>query len=349
MSGRLSNARKLHFRWAPIVLVGLYATALLAELLSPHPTHHQDREYPHAPPTFPKLIDAEGRWHWPPFVHPLEPVPGFFDRYEEDTSRRLALELWQPVAEPRSLLGLELGHRLVGVAEPGRLFLLGTDRFGRDLFSRLLHGTRISLFAGLLAGCVAVALGLFFGTLAGVSGGWVDALIMRWTELMASLPWLYLLLTVRALLPLDIEPARAFLLVCTLIALLGWGRTARLVRGLAASLERREFVAAARGFGAGPWRIAWRHVIPHTLPLALTQLALMVPQLILAEVSLSFFGLGIGEPTPSLGLLLADLGRLQGLTDHWWLGLPVVVLLVVVLSYHGVSSDLERRLGPIDV
>lgn len=335
--------------WALGVLIVLHGVALLAELLAPHAPHHQDRYHPHAPPTPPRWIDADGAWHWPPFVHPLEPMPGTFDQYRVDRTRRIPLELWQPLDEPRHVLGFELRHRLLGVAEPGRLFLLGTDRLGRDLFSRMLHGARISLLAGLFAGCVAVGLGLFFGTLAGMAGGWVDDLIMRWTELMACLPWLYLLLTVRAFLPLDMAPERSFLWVCGLIALLGWGRTARLVRGRSASLRQREFVQAARGFGLSWWRVGWRHVVPQTLPLVLTQLALMVPQLILAEVSLSFFGLGVGEPIPSLGLLLADLRQMHGAIDHWWLALPVVVLLSVVLSYHGVASDLERRLGAVDL
>ena len=198
--------------------------------------------------------------------------------------------------------------------------------------------------AGLLAGGLAVSIGLLLGALAGTFGGWVDTLVTRLVALVLCLPALYLLMAVRAFLPLDIPPQQAFLWISLLIALLGWGRTARLVRGRALAVRRRGFVAAAVGFGATRWQILQRHVVPHTLPVALTQGAVLVPQFVLAEVGLSFFGLGMGEPMPSLGTLLVDM-PLETLVDQWWKAAPAGFLLVIVLSYHGVASFLERRSG----
>ncbi len=209
--------------------------------------------------------------------------------------------------------------RLFHVREPGVLFLLGTDAYGRDVFSRILYGGRISLLTGVLAAFVSLALGIFFGALAGYYGGWVDSLLMRASELIMALPWLYLLLGVRAAMPLHISPLSTFLLLIAIIGGVGWVRPGRIIRGVVLSAKERAFVHAARGFGASDFYLIRRHILPLTFGVALTQATILIPQYMIAEVTLSFLGLGIGEPMPSWGNMLAEARQYHSLAEHGWL------------------------------
>ncbi|MCP5115241.1 MAG: ABC transporter permease, partial [bacterium] len=294
---------------AGTVLVVVYILALCADFVAPYNYARQHRTVPYAPPTSVHFVDADGVFHWRPFVHAIELGTG--GDYLEDHSRIFPLRFG--VRDP------EGGRRLFGVDPPGQVFLLGSDRFGRDLLSRWLYGARISLFAGLLAGALAVALGLAIGAVAGYFGGWIDEILMRAAELFMALPWIYLLIAVRAFLPLHITPVQAFGLLVTLIGLVGWAAPARLVRGVVLSAKERDYVLAARGFGASPAYLLARHVLPRALPVALTQFALLVPSYILAEVTLSFLGLGVAEPVPSWGNLLAELQQYHVLVSHGWM------------------------------
>jgi peptide/nickel transport system permease protein len=221
--------------------------------------------------------------------------------------------------------------------------LLGTDRLGRDVLSRLLAGARISLIAGLLATALAVLLAGVLGALAGLAGGWLDHLLMRLAELFLALPWLYLLLALRAFLPLDLSPSLSGILVVVLLGGLGWAAPARQVRGLVLGLRQREFLLAARGLGVSRWRILRRHLLPQILPLLSTQGSQLIPRMITAEVSLSFLGLGVAEPLPSLGSLLAELLHLHVLVSAWWMFSPAALLIGIILSYHLCARALQQR------
>jgi len=236
-------------------------------------------------------------------------------------------------------------HRDRPYAPPGNGFLLGTDAYGRDVLSRVLYGARISLFAGLAATLVSLVLGLAAGIAAGYFGGWCDRLLMRGGELMMALPWLYLLLAVRALLPLDISPGAAFLLLAGIIGAAGWVRPARLVRGVVLSARERAFVQAARGFGAGHGYLIRRHLLPLTTSVVVTQATVLAPQYILAEVALSFLGLGVAEPVPSWGNMLAELRHFGALTSHAWMLAPALVLVPVLLMYLVISDTLLDTLN----
>ncbi len=228
------------------------------------------------------------------------------------------------------------------LAPPSLNHPLGTDEFGRDQLSRLIWGGQISLFAALLAALLSLVCGLTVGALAGFYGGRVDALLMRLTELFLSLPWLYLLLAVRAFLPLDLAPATVFALLIGVIGLLGWPRTARLVRGVTVGLRHRPYVAAARGFGAADFYLLRHHLLPLVRPVLLTQLTVLVPRYVVAEVSLSLLGLGVAEPAPSWGGLLAMLRRYE-VSLCWWMWLPAASLAAVVWGYHRLADDFERQ------
>jgi peptide/nickel transport system permease protein len=222
---------------------------------------------------------------------------------------------------------------------------MGTDGYGRDLFSRILYGGQISLFAGLVATLLTLALGMSLGTLAGFYGSWLDAAVMRCVDIFLALPWLYLLLALRAFLPLHVGPVEAFLMLVAVIGTVGWARPARLIRGVVLSAKERSHILAARSFGAANFYLLRRHIFPETRDVVLTQAALLIPQYILAEVTLSFLGLGVGEPVPSWGSMLTSLQQYHVLVSKWWMFFPGLVLILVFLSYGLMSNALQQGLN----
>jgi peptide/nickel transport system permease protein len=327
------------------LLALVHAAALGAGFLAPYASTEQNRSFPYAPPTRVRFVDDGGRFHLRPFVYALDEAAADAGRYQED--RRAAVPVRFLVSgAPHTVLGLPSRLHLFGVQEPARIFLLGTDGFGRDQLSRLLHGARISLLAGLLAAALSLGLGWLLGTLAGFYGRWLDALVMRGAELFLALPWLYLLFAVRAVLPLHVSPAQAFLTVVLVIGLVDWARPARLVRGLVLSARERNYVLAARGFGASDLHLIRRHVVPHTRGVLLTQAAVLVPQYILAEVTLSFLGLGVSEPAPSWGNMLGSLQHYHVLVSYWWMWAPGLALVPVFLAYFALSEGLPPAVEP---
>jgi peptide/nickel transport system permease protein len=231
--------------------------------------------------------------------------------------------------------------RLFGVEEPGHVFLFGTDQYGRDVFSRVLYGAQLSLMTGLLATALSLGIGWTLGTAAGFFGGWVDQVVMRGAEFFMALPWLYLLLAIRAFLPLKITPFEAFLLLISIIGGVGWVRPARLIRGVVLSARERPYVLAARGFGAGPFYLIRRHIFPQTSGILLTQATILIPQYILAEVTLSFLGLGVVEPAASWGNMLADARQYHALVLHPWLLAPGLAAIPVLIAYLFLADTMQ--------
>jgi peptide/nickel transport system permease protein len=330
-------------RLAVVLLSLLYGGVWLAGFLAPYDPAEQDRERPFAPPTRPHLIDAQGKLHLWPFIYGLTPSPDNFAEYQEDHSHVFPIRLFV-AGDNYDLLGFSCRRHLFGIDEPGHIFLLGTDGYGRDQYSRLLWGGRISLLAGLIAAALSLLLGMVVGAVSGYSGGFVDDALMRLVELFLAMPWLYLLFAVRAFLPLHISPTIAFFLLVAVIGIVGWARPARLIRGVVLSARERKYVLAARGFGASDFYLIRRHILPQTMGVFLTQAALLIPQYILAEVTLSFLGLGVGEPVPSWGNMLGSLQQYHVLASYWWMVAPALALVPVFWGYHVLADFLHERL-----
>jgi peptide/nickel transport system permease protein len=336
----MSGRRKL-VAWLAI-LSAAHLAIVCAGFLSPYDPTTQDRDRPYAPPMRVHWVDTAGRFHLRPFVYAEQLREGTFEEYATDTSQVVPLRFFVSGAEYRLLGIIPMRLHLFG-SKGATVFLLGSDAYGRDLFSRVLYGGQVSLLAGLLATALALTFGLLFGALSGFCGGWADDVLMRLAELFLALPWLYLLFAIRAFLPLAVSPVQAFLLVVILIGTVGWARPARLIRSVVLSAKERDYIRAARGFGASNGYLLRRHILPQTWSVVLTQAAVLVPQYVLAEVTLSFLGLGIPEPSPSWGNLLTSLQQFSVLTSYWWMYLPALAMVPFFLGYLALASALQER------
>jgi peptide/nickel transport system permease protein len=328
----LTHSQKL--ACAAALLAAVYAVVLTAGFFAPYNFATQNRNAPFEPPTTIHFWDAQGNFHARPLVYA--------------TTGSSTLAATYPIhffvrGTEYKIAGLIHSRvHLFGVDEPGEIHLMGTDGYGRDQFSRFLYGGQISLLAGLLATIFSLSLAIVLGGFSGFYGGWIDEVLMRGGELFLALPWLYLLFAVRAALPLHISQAQVFLLLVSVMGLIGWARPARLIRGVVLSAKQRNFVTAARGFGASDMYLLRRHVLPQTYGVILTQMTLLVPQYVLAEVTLSFLGLGVGEPMASWGTLLASLQQYYILSSYWWMFLPALFLIPLFLVFYTAADALQE-------
>ena len=340
----LRSGFQIKFSWAVWFLLAVHALVVLAGFTAPYSFETQERDHPYSPPTHVHFVDCAGKFHFRPFVYVTKAADSVLNEYRQDCTQTAEIKFF-PEGDRYTILGMFSSTRhLFGVQAPATLFLIGTDGFGRDQFSRLLYGGQVSLFAGFVAAAFSVITGLLLGGIAGMYGGRVDDVAMRFAEIFIAIPWFYLLIAVRAFLPLQISPVTAFLLVVAVIGMVGWGRPARLVRGVILSARERNFVLAARGFGASNAYLLRRHLMPLTFRVLLTQMAVLIPQFILAEVILSFLGLGIGEPFPSWGNMLAQAQQYHVLISYWWMLLPGLAPVPIFLAYHSLAETLQERI-----
>jgi peptide/nickel transport system permease protein len=329
-----------------VLLLTLLSAAHLviacAGFFAPYDPTAQDRDRPYAPPVRIHWIDSHAGFHARPFVYAQQLREGTFDEYVSDMSQPIPLKFFVSGARYKLFGVIPMRMHFFGAEdESAPVFLLGTDAFGRDLLSRTLYGGQISLLAGLLATALALSVGLLIGSLAGFFGGWTDDLLMRAAELFLALPWLYLLFAIRAFLPLAVSPLQAFFLIVILIGTVGWARPARLIRGVVLSAKERDYIRAARGFGASNVYLLRRHSLPQTWNVVLTQAAILVPQYVLAEVTLSFLGLGVPEPASSWGNILSSLQQYSVLSSYWWMFLPSAAIVCFFFGYLALASALQ--------
>ena len=329
---------------AGIVLVALYAMALCAPFLAPYGETDIDREHFFHPPTPLQVRDAAGRWHLP-FVYGTR--ASLEQEYTVDVTQRYPLVLF-PRGTPYRIAGLiPCDVHLFGVAAPGRIHLLGADDTGRDVLSRLLFGARVSLTVGLIGILISFSIGLLLGGVSGWYGGMVDATIMRLTELLLSIPGLYLIVALRGVFPLDLPSQQTYLAIVTILAFIGWAGLARVIRGMVLSLREAEYVLAARALGASDGRIILRHVLPNTFSFVIVAATVALPGYILGEVFLSFLGVGVQPPASSWGNMLNAARSQRVLTSFPWMLLaPGGAIFVTVMAFNVLGDGLRDAFDP---
>lgn len=327
------------------VLIVLYLVMLFAEFLAPYGLDFSDRTAYYAPPVGVHVVDAQGRWHLP-FVYPYRQVDPSVPTYAEDISRRFPIHVFVH-GFPYRLLGLvPTDIHLAGVDAPARLFLLGSDQFGRDTFSRVLFGSRVSLLIGITVVITTFPIGMLLGGVAGYYGGVVDNIIMRMVEVLAAFPTFYLTLTLASVLPPTISGAARLFMITLVFSVVGWGGLARVIRGIVLSLRDLEYVLAARAAGLTDLRVIIRHVLPGTSSYLIVAATLTIPGAILGESGLSFLGIGVQEPSTSWGLQLAQAQSIDVLTQFPWLLIPGLFIVVAIIAYNFLGDGIRDALDP---
>jgi peptide/nickel transport system permease protein len=323
-----------------VLLAVLYGGALFADFLAPYSASRQNLDLGFAPPQ--RLhLDVHGL-----YTHPQILADRARLTYREDTAQRVPLRFLVR-GEPYRLFHLwPTALRLFGVDPPHDLHLLGTDRYGRDQLSRLLYGSRISLSVGLVGIAITFFIGTLVGGLSGYFGGWVDEGVMRLTELIMSIPGLYLIVALGAILPANLPSDRRYLLIVFILSFVGWASLARIVRGIVLSLREFEYVTAARALGAGTFRVLVRHILPNTMSFLIVAATISVPAYILGEVTLSFLGVGVQEPVASWGNMLTDAQSVRVLVSFPWILAPGFLIFLTVLAYNFLGDGLSDALNP---
>jgi peptide/nickel transport system permease protein len=330
-----------------LILLVFYLSLPFVEVIAPYSQTQRHGDFLYAPPQGIHLFH-EGRFVGP-FVYPYH-----FD-FNMETFRRdytVHTDDPQPIrflcrGEAYAFWGMQVSDfHLVCPPQNGTMFLLGTDRLGRDLLSRIIYGARISLTIGLVGIAVSFTLGLFFGGVAGYMGGWVDHVIQRLIEILRSLPELPLWLALSAALPPNWSPLLVFFGITIILGLLDWPGLARAVRSKLLALREEDFVKAAELMGASKQRIIARHLIPNFMSHLIASATLSIPSMILGETALSFLGLGLRPPITSWGVLLNEAQNLAAVQLHPWLLFPIVPVVIVVLAFNFMGDGLRDAADP---
>jgi peptide/nickel transport system permease protein len=333
---------------ALIFLCTLYLVAIFAPFIAPYHFDDEERAKSYNPPTKIHFFDAEGNFHLRPFVYEYSYRFDKFYRkvFKEDKSRIYPIRFFIRGSEYKLFGFIKTRRHLFGVEPPGRLYILGADSRGRDLFSRLVYGSRVSLSIGLVGSVISLILGMLIGGISGYFGGRLDSLIMRACEMIMMIPAFYLMLALRAAFPPDLSSVEVYILIVVIMSFIGWAALARVVRGMALSIREQEFVLAARSCGRGHLSIILRHILPNTLSYCIVALTLSIPSYILGESALSLLGLGIQDPHASWGNLLSEAMNIAGIKFHPWVLIPGVAILVSVMAFNLLGDALRDCFDP---
>lgn len=330
-----------------IVLLVMYASILAVEFIAPYALETRNTAFIHAPPQRVRLFH-EGAFIGPfvyGFTYRLDPV-NLKREYTADPGKVQRLRFFCQ-GDPYRFWGLvESRLHLVCPAEGGTMFLLGTDRLGRDLFSRLFYGARISLTIGLFGVAVSFILGISIGGAAGYLGGRVDSAVQRVIEILRSLPELPLWMALSAALPVNWSPIWVYFGITLILGLLDWPGLARAVRSKLLALREEDFCTAAELMGAKPSRIIRRHLLPNFMSHLIASATLSIPSMILGETALSFLGLGLRPPVTSWGVLLIEAQNIEAVVLYPWLLMPMVCVIITVLGFNFLGDGLRDAADP---
>ena len=330
-----------------VVLGIFYFVAIFCEFIAPY-TIVSRSEYTYAPPQKIHFVDRDGL-HFLPFVYGINKAfsqESFTWQYTEDRTVRYRLRFFCRGEEYRMWGLFRTDIHFLGVENPGVLHLMGTDKLGRDLFSRIVYASRISLSIGLVGIVVSFILGVFLGGLAGYLGGRTDMIISRIIEFLTSLPTIPVWMALAAALPPGWSPIMVYFGITIIMSFMGWCRLARTVRGKFLELREEDYVLAAKAAGADSFTIIRRHLVPGFLSYLIVSLTLSVPSMILGETSLSFLGLGLRPPVVSWGVLLNAAINFRSVVVYPWLTLPGVFVIIVVLAFNFLGDGLRDAADP---
>ena len=333
--------------WSAIFLGLLYFTILICEIVAPYNLHTRNVDYIYAPPQ-PVHLFNEGS-----FVGPF--VYGRDMTLDMDTLKRNYSDDHTDVQKLRffcsgdkyNFWGVIPGSfHLVCPAENGQFFLLGTDRLGRDVLSRIIYGARISLTIGLLGVAFSFILGIVIGGLAGYHGGWFDLIVQRIIEVLQSLPSIPLWMALAAIMPVTWSPILIYFGITLILGLLDWTGLARAVRSKLLSLREEDYVLAAQLMGAKPSRIIGRHLVPGFMSHLIATATIAIPGMILGETALSFLGLGLRPPITSWGILLTEARSVSVIAFYPWLLFPMIPVILVILAFNFMGDGLRDAADP---
>ncbi len=331
-----------------IVVILIYTVALFADFLAPFDPSQTNSNYLYAPPQTLHLTDEQRNWG--PYVNgytsTVDPV-ALRREFVVDPTTKIPVKFFAH-GWPYRLFGIfKTDVHLLGTETPDQFFyLLGADRLGRDLFSRIIMGTRVSMSIGLIGVFLSLIFGIFLGGLSGYFGGILDQLIQRTIDFLRSIPSIPLWMGLAAALPLDWPPEAVYFAITVILSLIGWTSLARVVRGRFLSLREEDFVTATRLDGASQLRIIFRHMLPAFTSHIIAAITLAIPGMILSETSLSFLGLGLREPVVSWGVLLQDAQDIRSIATAPWLLIPALAVVVSVLALNFLGDGLRDAADP---
>ncbi len=332
---------------ATTVLALLYLVAVFAEFIAPYDPNKRYPDYPFHPPQRIRLVH-DGKFTLRPFVYAIKSefnADRFVNEYVVDTAERYPIRLFVR-GDPYELWGVFKGDlHLFGVAG-GQLFLFGTDELGRDMVSRVVYGSRISLSVGLVGVFLSFALGIVLGGVSGYFGGAIDTVIQRIVEFLISIPTIPLWMSLAAALPTTWESVKVYFGITVILSMVGWCGIARQVRGKLLELREADFALAALISGMNEWQVITRHLLPSFMSFIIVSLTLSIPGMILAETSLSFLGLGIRAPAISWGVLLQNAQRIRTVTMNPWMLIPGLFVILTVLTFNFVGDGLRDAADP---
>lgn len=330
-----------------IVLAIFYFVAIFAEFVAPYDPYKYTKKFTLAPPQAIHFFDKKGHFHLRPFIYPLkkEMDPETWEiTFTEDRTRKYPLQFLVH-GDPYKLWGIfETDIHLFGSKE--RFFLLGTDPMGRDLLSRLIYGSRVSLSIPLVGIAISFLIGLFMGSISGYYGGSADIVIQRVIESIRSIPTLPLWMALSVALPPHWSVTKTYFAITLILSIVGWTRIARVVRGKFMSVREEDFVTAAKLDGASEWRIIGRYLLPSFLSHIIAALTLAVPTMILGETALSFLGLGMQPPAISWGVLLKEAQHIRVLAEALWILIPGIFVVISILAFNFAGDGLRDAADP---